>query len=260
MDFETFKYYREHGVTRYWGGGTGLAMTVMTVGFAVIVKEYTTQSHLSTENYEEAKQGLMRTRRFMKRMSALRKATKAFWGRMAYAWRGIMRKPSVGDDTLLERHSQPRSREETSQPPWARGNDIPMTNQRRFGSGSEPLLNVSTNRTSVEHATPEAGSATWSVNDGHSWGAAPASHDWPGSHPRRGSRSWDPGDSSDEALPIVTQHDSGVSPNGDTAIDEEVVGDGNARDIGRNALARRGQLDREAHSTGVSRHSNTWPR
>lgn len=38
----------------------------MAVGFAFVVTEYCTQSHLSTEDYEDAVRGLRRTRRFKK--------------------------------------------------------------------------------------------------------------------------------------------------------------------------------------------------
>lgn len=48
------------------GGATALSIIVMSVGLAYIVHEYCTQSHLSTESYTRAMQGLRFTRRFKK--------------------------------------------------------------------------------------------------------------------------------------------------------------------------------------------------
>lgn len=45
---------------------------MMAVGFAFVVTEYCTQSHLSTEDYEDAVRGLRRTRRFRKYTSLFR--------------------------------------------------------------------------------------------------------------------------------------------------------------------------------------------
>ncbi|KAL8726506.1 MAG: hypothetical protein Q9166_006669 [cf. Caloplaca sp. 2 TL-2023] len=49
-----------------WGVATGLSLLVMSLGLAYVVVEYCTQSHLSTENYERAMQGLKHTRWFKK--------------------------------------------------------------------------------------------------------------------------------------------------------------------------------------------------
>lgn len=58
----------------------------MSIAFAFIVVEWCTQSHLSTENYSDAMQGLGRTRRFRKYTAWLRslpnliiRLTKRWW-------------------------------------------------------------------------------------------------------------------------------------------------------------------------------------
>ena len=61
-----YQYYRTHGVAFHWGIGTALSTSIMGVAFAFIVVEWCTQSHLCTENYQDAMQGLRRTRRFKK--------------------------------------------------------------------------------------------------------------------------------------------------------------------------------------------------
>ena len=66
MDFENYAYYRENGVRYYWGFGTGISCVSLAAGLIHIVIEYCTQSHLSTEDYESAAQGLRTTRRFKK--------------------------------------------------------------------------------------------------------------------------------------------------------------------------------------------------
>lgn len=66
IDFETYDSYREHGVYYYWGSGTALTCAVLTVSLLFIVVEYCTQSHLSTEEYENAARGLWTVRRFKK--------------------------------------------------------------------------------------------------------------------------------------------------------------------------------------------------
>lgn len=66
MDFETYAYYRESGVSYYWGFGTGVWCVFLTAGLVSIVIEYCTQTHLSTEEYDSAAQGLRATRRLKK--------------------------------------------------------------------------------------------------------------------------------------------------------------------------------------------------
>ncbi|KAA6408754.1 MAG: hypothetical protein FRX48_07097 [Lasallia pustulata] len=66
IDFQTYSYYRGNGIYLYWGGATALSIIVMSGGLAYIVHEYCTQSHLSTESYPRAMQGLRLTRRFKK--------------------------------------------------------------------------------------------------------------------------------------------------------------------------------------------------
>ncbi|KAL8788935.1 MAG: hypothetical protein Q9195_007050 [Heterodermia aff. obscurata] len=52
------------GVNYFWGAATALSITVMSAGLAYIAVEYCTQSHLSTDDYARAMQGLKQTRRF----------------------------------------------------------------------------------------------------------------------------------------------------------------------------------------------------
>ncbi|CAF9941663.1 MAG: hypothetical protein HETSPECPRED_003845 [Heterodermia speciosa] len=64
IDFETYADYGAKGVNYFWGAATALSITVMTAGLAYIAVEFCTQSHLSTEDYGRAMQGLKQTRRF----------------------------------------------------------------------------------------------------------------------------------------------------------------------------------------------------
>lgn len=64
-----YQYYRNHGVVYHWAAGTALSTAIMVIAFVFIVTEWCTQSHLSTANYEDAMQGLRRTRR-LKRYTA----------------------------------------------------------------------------------------------------------------------------------------------------------------------------------------------
>ena len=64
--------YTGQGIYHYWGPGTGLSGIVMAVGLAYIVGEYCTQSHLATEDFESARQGIKFTRRFKKYTYPLR--------------------------------------------------------------------------------------------------------------------------------------------------------------------------------------------
>ncbi|MCJ1266148.1 hypothetical protein MMC22_006030, partial [Lobaria immixta] len=66
LDFQLAEYYTAHGVYLYWGVATALSLTVMTAGLVYIAIEYCTQSHLSTERYDQAMIGLRHTRCFMK--------------------------------------------------------------------------------------------------------------------------------------------------------------------------------------------------
>lgn len=67
MDFEAYQFYRANGIKYYWGCGTALSCVFLAAGLMYIVVEYYTQSHLNTEDYESAAQGLRKVRRFKKR-------------------------------------------------------------------------------------------------------------------------------------------------------------------------------------------------
>ena len=66
MDFETQEYYLQAGIGLTWALGTAIPGVVMFIAFTYIVIQWCVQSHLSTEKYESARRGLMRTRRFRK--------------------------------------------------------------------------------------------------------------------------------------------------------------------------------------------------
>ncbi len=79
-------YYRARGAAYNWGVGASLSTAIMPIAFAFVVVEWCTQSHLSTENYDDAMQGLRRTRRFRKYTAWLRglpnliiRLTKRWW-------------------------------------------------------------------------------------------------------------------------------------------------------------------------------------
>lgn len=66
MDFETQDYYLQIGIGLTWALGTAIPGVVMFLAFTYIVIQWCVQSHLSTENYDSARRGLMRTRKFRK--------------------------------------------------------------------------------------------------------------------------------------------------------------------------------------------------
>lgn len=65
-DFENVDFYRAHGILYHWAVGTSLSIAVLAVGLAYIVAEYCTQSHLATEDFDSACDGMRFTRRFKK--------------------------------------------------------------------------------------------------------------------------------------------------------------------------------------------------
>ncbi|KAI9665873.1 MAG: hypothetical protein M1821_003808 [Bathelium mastoideum] len=67
MDFTTWNATNSAWVWWYWTTGTVIATTTLCLAMAFVVVEWCTQSHLSSQNYENAYKGLVRTRRF-KRM------------------------------------------------------------------------------------------------------------------------------------------------------------------------------------------------
>ena len=64
----------------------------MGVAFVFVVVEYCTQSHLSTENYNDAAQGLKRTRRFKKYTAWLRDAPDYMIDNAIRMWSHIWRR------------------------------------------------------------------------------------------------------------------------------------------------------------------------
>ena len=71
MDFQNVWFYRANGVQYYWGFGTGLSGIVMVISFTYIVIQWCVQSHLSTVSYDNARNGLLLTRRYKRFMFPL---------------------------------------------------------------------------------------------------------------------------------------------------------------------------------------------
>ncbi|KAL8800878.1 MAG: hypothetical protein Q9182_004852 [Xanthomendoza sp. 2 TL-2023] len=68
VDFKTYDYYEGIDVFYYWGFGMGLSVIVMLSTIIFITYEFCTQSHLSSEDYEQAMQGLKTTRWFKRHL------------------------------------------------------------------------------------------------------------------------------------------------------------------------------------------------
>ena len=100
MDFETVDTYRNIGVLYYWVSGTTLSLLVMFLSFAFIVQEWGTQSHLSTENYGSACNGLMTTRRFKRYTSYVRNIPDIITHYMSSWWRKYIKRGGP----ILEAH------------------------------------------------------------------------------------------------------------------------------------------------------------
>lgn len=77
INFGTAAYYKAHIIAVYWTTGTVLSSLAMAAGFAYVVAEWCTQSHMWTEDYAEAMAGLRATRR-VKRCTS--------WGRCVLDW------------------------------------------------------------------------------------------------------------------------------------------------------------------------------
>ena len=97
MDFQDIEFYRDAGVGYYWGFGTGLSGCIMVISFAFIVTEWCTQSHLSTEDFESAGRGLMRTRRFKKYTCYFREIPDWVIEVVKITWLRVMGKKTSGD-------------------------------------------------------------------------------------------------------------------------------------------------------------------
>lgn len=64
VDFQIYVQYKGFNVFYYWSFGTALSVVVMSASIAFITYEYCTQSHLSSEDYDQAMQGLRMVRSF----------------------------------------------------------------------------------------------------------------------------------------------------------------------------------------------------
>ena len=66
LDFQVAEFYSANGVYVYWSAGTATSCVALTAGMIYVVHEYCTQSHLMTEDYPRAMQGLRITRAYKK--------------------------------------------------------------------------------------------------------------------------------------------------------------------------------------------------
>lgn len=66
VDFLSVVTYKAKGIISFWAAGTTISISVLLIASVYIFIEWLTQSHLSTENYERAMRGLIRTRRWKK--------------------------------------------------------------------------------------------------------------------------------------------------------------------------------------------------
>lgn len=64
LDFTQWSVADSPLVARYWIQGTVITCTLMIMGMAYVILEWLLQAHLSTENYNDAMQGLKRVRVF----------------------------------------------------------------------------------------------------------------------------------------------------------------------------------------------------
>ncbi|KZF18994.1 hypothetical protein L228DRAFT_51955 [Xylona heveae TC161] len=67
IDFAYSNFYWSKGVLEVWANATAVSCAIMAVGIAFIVNEWCTQSHMSSENYQKAMNGLRRTRAWKRR-------------------------------------------------------------------------------------------------------------------------------------------------------------------------------------------------
>ncbi|CAD6566990.1 MAG: hypothetical protein ASARMPRED_000454 [Alectoria sarmentosa] len=109
FDFQGGPFYREHGIFLYWGAGTGLSGAVLVVGLAYIVAEFCTQSHLATEDFRDASEGVKVTRWFKKYTYWLRLLLSLcdeilflIWKVVRFPWqRATGRQPTAFNKTLI---------------------------------------------------------------------------------------------------------------------------------------------------------------
>lgn len=127
-------FYRAHGIQYYWIVGTALSCSVLVVGLAYIVAEYCTQSHLATENFGDACEGMKLTRRFKKYTYWIRillglwdKVLLLFWKLICFPWqRTTGRQSTPFNKTLIW--------------DWKVKPEQALEDQSRRWSGTQPLM------------------------------------------------------------------------------------------------------------------------
>lgn len=86
LDKRRAEHHTTGGVYKYWSAATGLSLTVLIAGLVYIVEEYCTQSHLSTEDYSRAMQGLRVVRVYKKYTRWVRSAFGGGVGLGKWVW------------------------------------------------------------------------------------------------------------------------------------------------------------------------------
>ena len=156
LDFEDIETYRNAGVSYYWGLGTGLSGLIMVISFAFIITEWCTQSHLSTENYDSARRGLRRTRRFKKYTSYFRDIPNFMISITKGAWLRVRGRKTFGETNR-------RSLVWTSK---TKERNAPSTSIATIVDGVEPSIRTNSMNTPGE----EESALLVKGKDGHEWG------------------------------------------------------------------------------------------
>ena len=151
MDFQAMSFYRELGIDFYYGFGTGLSLVIMSIAIAYVVEEWCTQSHLSTDNYENAMKGLSTTRLFKKYTSSFRdfpdhiitsimrlkyRLTGGHGraGRRSLVWASKTRRHGIPEAKVCGWELPPRSNEKENLLDEAKGGALPSVSTQRINS------------------------------------------------------------------------------------------------------------------------------
>ncbi|KAL9004935.1 MAG: hypothetical protein Q9188_002254 [Gyalolechia gomerana] len=139
-------------VQYYWGFGMGLSVTIMVGAIAYITYQYFTQSHLSSEDYAQAMQGLRTTRWFKRRTIWTRYVLEAnirmfkrifhrlFGTKVESVRRSLVWTPKVKESTPstveASDESLPQQPSPASKPASVEHTETSSVNDRRFQSSS----------------------------------------------------------------------------------------------------------------------------
>ncbi len=163
-DFEQVGFYRAHGILYYWGVGTGLSCAALIVGLAYIIAEYCSQSHLATEDFGNAIDGIKLTRRFKKYTYWLRmllciydKVLLLIWKLICFPWQKATRRQGW----------QPCGWNKTLKWDWKvnpKTSNQALNEQSRRRLSAQPLMEGSQDgRSSRDSQTPEWSEETYDI-------------------------------------------------------------------------------------------------